>query len=493
MLINFKRAVEEHGLKVKGIIQAGAHHGQEHKLYKSMGVKDIVYIEPCQIAFGELMKHVKSEALLFNCALGDTNGEQYMFTDNIQGMSNSLLSPSKHLIQHPKIEFPGTEKVKVKTLDDLIAAEITEPEKYNMLVMDCQGYEAHIVRGGRNTIKHIDIIYTEVNRDDVYSGCVRVEELDEMLHDFVRVETRWEGMWGDAIYKRTNTGEFEERAIGKKIARMNVPAEFKTHHPFPYPKDNDLIFEEWFDQHTQDYELGFCSRIYLPVYWTGYYVKHNFGQDKRAIALLQRFIDSLDKSKSYFTIVQYDDGILNSLDGLDIKVFAMSGKRIDFPLPLICKPHKINYRPSWVVRTYFMSFQGKLTHPIRKKMMEELSDKKDIYISTGDVPLDRFCETMSFTKFALCPRGYGQTSFRICEALQFGAIPVYISDDFIQPFEIDFSDYGILFNPAFLSTLEETLRAIPQEQIDILRKNGKYVYENFFTYLGCKEQLTLNV
>jgi len=35
------------------------------------------------------------------------------------------------------------------------------------------------------------------------------------------------------------------------------------------------------------------------------------------------------------------------------------------------------------------------------------------------------------SKFALCPRGYGKTSFRIQEALQYGAIPVYISDEYL--------------------------------------------------------------
>ena len=44
---------------------------------------------------------------------------------------------------------------------------------------------------------------TEVNRDEVYKNCARVEQLDEFLltYGFERVETTWDGeTWGDAFY-----------------------------------------------------------------------------------------------------------------------------------------------------------------------------------------------------------------------------------------------------------------------------------------------------
>ena len=41
----------------------------------------------------------------------------------------------------------------------------------------------------------------------------------------------------------------------------------------------------------------------------------------------------------------------------------------------------------------------------------------------------RFVELMSRSVFALCPRGYGRTSYRMYEALQLGCIPVYIHDE----------------------------------------------------------------
>jgi hypothetical protein len=60
-----------------------------------------------------------------------------------------------------------------------------------------------VFRGGIETLWFIDYIYSEVNNDDVYKDCVRVEELDSFLlqYGFVRVKTNWVGVtWGDALY-----------------------------------------------------------------------------------------------------------------------------------------------------------------------------------------------------------------------------------------------------------------------------------------------------
>ena len=60
---------------------------------------------------------------------------------------------------------------------------------------------------GMETLKNIDYIYCEVNRDEVYENNAFVEELDEFLsqYNMERVETSWDGtIWGDALYVRRN-------------------------------------------------------------------------------------------------------------------------------------------------------------------------------------------------------------------------------------------------------------------------------------------------
>lgn len=467
MLIKLSEAIQRHNLKVTGCIHVGAHHGQEFIEYRRCGIKDIVFVEPCKPAFNYLRRHFTGKALLFNCALGAFNGTAVMNVETANtGQSNSLLKPEKHLQQFPTIKFDRTEMVDVRTMDSL-----NLKGNYNMLNMDVQGYELEVLKGATETLKHIDVIYTEVNRDEVYKGCARIEQLDEFLKDFERIETDWGGgTWGDAIYIRRR----------KPTAGMvDVPAKFRPHIKHAYPSDNDLIFEEWFYHNFS----GLHDRTYLPVFWTSYYVNHNYGKDKVAIRDLQTFLNSLDKSKKYFTIVQYDDGLLNEVRHLDIKVFGMSGHPIDYPLPLLCKPHRFEYH---LKRDVLANFIGRVTHNIRAKMLSVIPKSNEFYISEHKHSLQDYCRIMARSMFTLCPRGYGQTSFRILEAMQYGSIPVYISDEFIIPHEIPFYTYGVQVKESEIGNLVSILRTITPEEIQHKQKAIKELFEKYFTYEGCR-------
>jgi len=203
MLIDLKKAVAKHRMQIAGVIHVGAHFGQEYPEYKAVGAERILFIEPCDDAFKVLQDTFKSypDVTLFQSACGT---EFSIGTMNVEqanrGMSNSLLKPAKHLEQYPSIQFTSTEEVEVRRLD-----EIVEHLGFsgNLLVMDVQGFEGEVLKGATETLKHIDYIYCEVNRDEVYEGCAKVWELDAFMKDFTRVETSWQGgSWGDAIYKR---------------------------------------------------------------------------------------------------------------------------------------------------------------------------------------------------------------------------------------------------------------------------------------------------
>jgi FkbM family methyltransferase len=203
MLLNFPSLVSKYKIKADGCIHCGAHYAQEHKDYVSAGIKRFVYIEPCAATFNVLKNkfgahhHIK----LFNVACGDVEGEHVMYTGSQnEGQSNSLLKMNKHLQIHPGITLPTTELVTVKRLDSLGLAH----KGYQLLVMDCQGFEGRVLKGGIETLKQMNFVYTEVNKDDVYEGCTKIDELDKLLADFDRIETgQWVGnMWSDALYIR---------------------------------------------------------------------------------------------------------------------------------------------------------------------------------------------------------------------------------------------------------------------------------------------------
>lgn len=205
MLLDFQKLVEKYNVKAKGVIHCGSHHGQEYNDYLQAGIQKVVFIEPCAKAFQELHRRFQfnPNVRMFNCACGDEIGQSLMYTgDNAvnKGQSNSLLKPAKHLSIHPEVKFTDEEMVDVDRLDnlDLIG------EDYDLLVMDCQGYEGHVLYGGLQTLEQINWVYSEINKAEVYEGCTQVSELDIILKDFSRVETgQWVGnAWSDAFYVR---------------------------------------------------------------------------------------------------------------------------------------------------------------------------------------------------------------------------------------------------------------------------------------------------
>lgn len=232
MYIPLQEMLSKLSIKPKGVIHVGCHWVEEHSDYVMCGIERFVYVEPCKEAYKtsqhklysshcfenninniSFSANLNETILLFNCACGAEEREQvpmYVSHQN-QGQSNSLLRPELHLLQHPEVVFNDSEVVNVIPLDDLPFPK----NKYDMLVMDVQGYEGEVLKGAEKTLWNIDIIYTEVNRGQTYKGNMEIGDLDELLwqEGFVRIETFWPSpnlTWGDAIYVKRKTLSAED-------------------------------------------------------------------------------------------------------------------------------------------------------------------------------------------------------------------------------------------------------------------------------------------
>lgn len=265
---------------------------------------------------------------------------------------------------------------------------------------------------------------------------------------------------------------------------MRVPKEFQTQIKVAYPDGNKPVFEEWFNGW---YAEENAPREYLGINWTSYYVNNSYGHNKKAIDKLQHYLNGLP-DKKYFTVLQYDDGILNDLSRFDIKVFGSGGGRIDFPIPLICHPHGRQENG----RDIFCNFVGSLTHQIRRDLVRK-KYTKDYCISTAHHDIKSFCNILSRSIFTLCPRGYGATSFRICEALEQGSIPVYVSDRFIKPFNHEMTDYAVMIEPEHIDDIDLILKSLSGEQIKSMQEAGRHYYNEYFTFQGCRKHIIENI
>jgi len=266
-----------------------------------------------------------------------------------------------------------------------------------------------------------------------------------------------------------------------KSKYIDVPFIFRPTAPFEYPKGNNLWFEEYFYNEFQKHKPN-TFRVYLPIFWSNIYCAEDDGKSI-SMQQLYDYLNTLDKSLKYFTICQYDDGLMfePSDFGLDILVYA-SGKYQNgyYPIPLLSNNSYSNSENKDIL----YSFNGRDTHKLRNEMVKLLNSE---YVSFYCFDTINYNNILSRTKFALCPRGYGESSFRLSEAMSFGCVPVYISDNFIEPFNIPF-EYGVKIKPNDIENLHNILSTIEPKFYE-LQDRCKEIFEKYYTYQSCYDTI----
>jgi hypothetical protein len=92
----------------------------------------------------------------------------------------------------------------------------------------------------------------------------------------------------------------------------------------------------------------------------------------------------------------------------------------------------------------FFSFVGADNAPVRRRLFRSArrwKPRSDVLIDLvyGWVSLDstmarrRFAETIARSRFVLCPRGIGTSTYRLYETLELGRVPVILSDNWVPP------------------------------------------------------------
>ena len=196
MILDLEKLVDKYNLDIRGLIHIGGNTGGEVPIYEKLGI-DAIYFEPVPASFQQLKEKVGDKAI--NCALGNFNGTAKMYVASDNGMSSSLMEPLLHKTQYPQITYDTTIEVDVCRLEDIL----TNPQRYNMINIDVEGYTLEVFKGAESIIETMDYIMAEVNNAELYRGCVLVDELDTFLSrfGFSRVEVDWVGKtWGDALY-----------------------------------------------------------------------------------------------------------------------------------------------------------------------------------------------------------------------------------------------------------------------------------------------------
>jgi FkbM family methyltransferase len=203
MLIKFSSIIEKYG-KPNGIIHIGAHLMEEREDYLAHNIDNIIWIEANPEIYKKILENsIGPNEKLFNYTISDKDNEIVDFHITNNGQSSSILELDKHKIYHPSIFVTNTIKTNTKRMDSIILKENINIQLYNFLNIDIQGAELLAIKGFGKLLNHIKYIYTEINKEELYTNCAKIEDIDKYLVDFDRVETSWTNAnWGDALYVR---------------------------------------------------------------------------------------------------------------------------------------------------------------------------------------------------------------------------------------------------------------------------------------------------
>jgi FkbM family methyltransferase len=200
MILKLETLNNKYGLNITGVIHVGAHYGEEHQTYKKLGINDITYFEPIPKTYKVLEERVK-DATLYNFGLGDEEKEVEMFVEDLDKYGcSSILEPTSNYKGYAT--FTVQKNIKIKKLDSF------NLNNANFLNIDVQGYELNVLKGGKDTLNHIDYVLCEVHRITPnkkldYIGAPLIDDITKFLshYGFELKDVNWAGVsWGDAFY-----------------------------------------------------------------------------------------------------------------------------------------------------------------------------------------------------------------------------------------------------------------------------------------------------
>lgn len=293
---------------------------------------------------------------------------------------------------------------------------------------------------------------------------------------------------------------------------QSVPEKFQPNYVSTYPcyssgKNMEEIIFEMLKEEQKQNDIK-TEYIYLPIFWTSYYVTHNYIEN---IDELYEFLETLDKTKKYFTIVQAAFGIFVKNYNLNITVFTAGGGGLNihnadmmheihyygmrrmifygnkgtYDIPLMCLPQ---FPELQVSKDIFCSFMGRFdTHKCRMDMKHIISNNEK-YKLFESVNYDIYKDIVNRSIFTLAPRGFGYTSFRLIEAIIANSIPIYVWDDKITlPFsdELDWSQFCVIININELNNLDKILSNINIQdmQNNLFKVKQLFTIENTVEYI----------
>lgn len=206
MLITIQELKDKYKLNITGILHIGAHECEELSDYIKIGVpyKNIFWIEAMNEKVDQMKMKYGNMVNIYQALIDIEDDKEVNFYKTNNGQSSSILEFGIHSINHPHVQVNSVEQMKTSRLDTVITKNNIPMNNVNFINLDIQGVELRALQSMSTYLSNIKYIYTEVNIEEVYKGCAKMNEIDEYLakFGFKRYDTRIyrDFGWGDAFY-----------------------------------------------------------------------------------------------------------------------------------------------------------------------------------------------------------------------------------------------------------------------------------------------------
>jgi FkbM family methyltransferase len=169
-------------LGVNCVLDVGAHWGEFGRILRSRAGYNgrLVSFEPMQSSFDHLQACAAGDEQwrTYHLALGDDNvaADLRVFRNT---ELNSLLATSGYGAKEfgSELELEGTERIDVRTIDDLIHEHIDDLDPARVfLKLDTQGYDLQVIAGALRSLEHVVAIQTELAVGHLYENAPKLPD-----------------------------------------------------------------------------------------------------------------------------------------------------------------------------------------------------------------------------------------------------------------------------------------------------------------------------
>jgi FkbM family methyltransferase len=166
------------GHKLRGTIHVGVNDGQEVAWYLDQGQVPVLGFEPHPDVYQEAMANFAAEVAngsvaLFNAALGDLTGHMPLHVprrvkDDVEAHQGS--SGLDELYLNAEYEIGRTLMVPCWRFQDWVDLWGWDLRPYNLLVIDVQGMEQHVLSGFGTLLAEFGFLVVELSDPPIYAG-----------------------------------------------------------------------------------------------------------------------------------------------------------------------------------------------------------------------------------------------------------------------------------------------------------------------------------